>query len=291
MKRFTIDLHGPLHGLDFGGEGPLVLLVHGLGGSSINWAAVGGDLTTHGHVMALDLPGFGRTPPAGRSAAIDDQASLVADFVEHVADRPAMVIGNSMGGLIAMLLAARRPDLVDRLVLVDPAAPSWSPTAVNRGWALMMGVYLLPGVNKVMFNALQRRGSPEQRTAVAMELIAANGSRVSDHMKRLHADVARERDHMPWVAEAFLEAYKSIAKRLAVPSRYYRIVHRIMAPTLLMHGMVDSIVPFSAAQRLASQRPDWTFVPLEDTGHVPQLEAGEKFLKVVAEFAGDHQQV
>ena len=292
MQRFTIDLDGPLHGLDFGGEGPLVLLVHGLGGSSINWVEVGDDLTAYGHVIAPDLPGFGRTPPAGRTSAIDDQASVLADLIKRMADgQPTLVIGNSMGGLISMLLAARQPHLVERLVLVNPASPSWAPSTLNRAWAMMMGVYLLPGINKVAFAAMQRRGTPEQRTAESMDMIAANGNRVSDHMKRLHADVARERDNMPWVGEAFLQAYTSIVKRLVPPSRFDSIVHRIMAPTLLMHGTVDSIVPFSAAERLASLRPDWTFVPLEDTGHVPMLEARETFLKLVDEFVGEHQQV
>ena len=116
MRRFTIDLDGPLHGVDYGGDGQLVLLVHGLGGSSINWAEVGEDLTSHGRVLAPDLPGFGRTPPAGRSASIQDQAALLANWLERETDDPAIVIGNSMGGIISMLLAARQPHLVDRLI-------------------------------------------------------------------------------------------------------------------------------------------------------------------------------
>ena len=289
--RFTIDQRGPLHGLDFGGEGQLVLLVHGLGGSSINWAAVGDEFTAHGHVIALDLPGFGRTPPAGRTAAIDDQAALLAGFIEQHGDGSAIVIGNSMGGLISMLLAARHPHLVDRLILVNPAAPSWSPSSINRRWAMMMGIYLLPGLNKMAFAAIQRRGTPAQRTAMSMDMIAARGDRVPAWLQNMHADVAAERDNMPWAAEAFLQAYKSIVKRLMPTARYDRIVHRIMAPTMLIHGTLDSIVPFVAAQRLAAERPDWTFVPLEDTGHVPQLEAAETLTKVVAEFVEEHQTV
>ena len=291
MKRFTIDLEGPLHGLDFGGNGRLVILVHGLGGSSINWAAVGSEFTTHGHVIALDLPGFGRTPPAGRTAAIDDQAALLAAYIEQHGDEPALVIGNSMGGIISMLLAARHPHLVDRLILVNPAAPSWDPSSINRGWAIMMGVYLLPGVNKAAFTALQKRGTPDLRTAESMNMIAASGDRVPEWLTQLHADVARERDNMPWTSEAFLQAYKSIVKRLVPPSRYDRIVHRITAPTLLIHGTLDVIVPYSAAVRLADQRPDWSFVTLEDTGHVPQMEAAETLVKVVARFAEQHHTV
>ena len=287
MQRFTIDLDGPFHGIDYGGEGTLVLLVHGLGGSSLNWAAVGEELTGHGHVIAPDLPGFGRTPPCGRSSAVNDQADLLARFIERTTDDPAVVIGNSMGGMISMLLAARHPHLVERLVLADPAAPSWSPRTINRAWAMMLGIYLLPGINKAVMTALQNRGTAEQRTAENMDIIAADGSRVSDHMKRLHSDVALEREHMPWVNDAYLDAYRSIMKHMVPPSRYDRLVHRIMAPTLLMHGTVDGIVPLSAARRLASSRPDWTYVELEDTGHIPMLEAPEDFLKLANEFIGE----
>ena len=268
-----------------------MLLVHGLGGSSINWTEVGPDLTSHGRVMAPDLPGFGRSPPAGRTADVNDQAELLAEFVQMHTDEPALVIGNSMGGLIAMLLAARHPHLVHRLVLVNPAAPSWRPSTINAGWALMMGIYLLPRVNKIAFNALQNRGDAARRTAESMDMIAASGDRVPEHVTRMHTEVALERENMPWTGAAFIQAYKSTVKCLVPPSRYDRIVHRIMAPTLLMHGTVDGIVPYSAAQRLAEQRRDWTFATLQDTGHVPQMEAAETLLKLVDEFMGDHEAV
>ena len=83
MERFTIDLHGPLHGMEYGGEGQLVLLVHGLSGSAVNWVETAVPLTAYGRVVAPELPGFGRTPPAGRSASMKAQAGLMADFIEY----------------------------------------------------------------------------------------------------------------------------------------------------------------------------------------------------------------
>ncbi len=59
----TADLNGPVKYVDFGGKGPPMVLVHGLGGSSVNWFAVGGGLARDHHVYAIDLPGFGRSPP------------------------------------------------------------------------------------------------------------------------------------------------------------------------------------------------------------------------------------
>ena len=117
MKRFTIDLHGPLHGIDYGGQGGLVLLIHGLSGSAVNWCETADKLTAYGRVIAPELPGFGRTPPAGRKVSMSAQARIMADFIEYQNRGPALIIGNSMGALIGMILAGERPDLAERLVL------------------------------------------------------------------------------------------------------------------------------------------------------------------------------
>ena len=291
MERFTIDLDGPLHGIDYGGEGPLVLLVHGLGGSATNWAAVGEDLTRYGHVVAPDLPGFGRTPPAGRTAEVGDQADYVARVISRFTDRPAIVIGNSMGGMITALVAARYPRLVDRIVLANPAAPSMSPRTISRLWALMMGLYMVPGVGNAVVTAIQHRGTAASRTNESMDMISAGPDRVSQHLKDLHADVARERESMPWATSAYLTAYRSTIKRFLPLSRYDAMIRRIQAPTLLMHGTEDGIVPISSAERLASIRPDWTYVPMDDVGHIPMLECPERFIEVVAEFVGAPERV
>src|SRR5690349_11337264 len=104
------------------------LLVHGLGGSSVTWVEVIEGLAQHGPVVALDLPGFGRTPISS-----DDPLTMAGyvDLVLSVADEleweSFTLHGNSMGGLIGTLLAAAHPERVDRLVLVSPALPPRTP--------------------------------------------------------------------------------------------------------------------------------------------------------------------
>lgn len=284
MQRFTRELDGPVHGHDYGGQGQLVLLVHGLGGSAANWAGVGEGLTSHGHVVAPDLPGFGRTPPAGRSARIDAQADFLADFIQAETNEPAIIVANSMGGLISMLLAARYPHLVDRLVLLNPASPNPTPATVDKAWAAMMVIYLVPGLNRALLAAIQRRSDARSRTKESMDIISGGPGRVPAWLTDMHVEVAQEREQMPWASEAYLTAFKSIMRRLYPISRYDRIVHRIMARTLLVHGTVDGIVPYAGAKRLAEQRPDWEFVTLDDTGHVPHLEASDTVIKLVDEF-------
>src|SRR5688572_27076484 len=101
MKRVTLDVHGPVNVADFGGEGPPMVLVHGLGGSHVNWVRLGPLLAERARVLAPDLPGFGYTPPKGRSVTVQANAQWLDRFIAEVIGRPAILVGNSMGGLIS----------------------------------------------------------------------------------------------------------------------------------------------------------------------------------------------
>ncbi len=114
MHRVTIDTGGELSVLDHGGSGRLVVCVHGLEGSAYNWNLIGPPLAEDHHVVAPDLSGFGYSLPLDRGASVEANADVVADVIEHFGDR-ALLIGNSMGGLISMLVAMHRPHLVEGL--------------------------------------------------------------------------------------------------------------------------------------------------------------------------------
>src|ERR1700738_3569409 len=92
MRHRTVDLDGPVHYIDFGGEGPPVLMVHGLGGSALNWAAVGPELSKNNHAAAIDLAGFGQTPLFRRSSTLGANANLVHRFAEEVLGEPVILI-------------------------------------------------------------------------------------------------------------------------------------------------------------------------------------------------------
>ncbi len=283
MRRFTIDLDGPLHGIHYGGEGRLVLLVHGLSGSAVNWASMAEGLTEYGRVLAPELPGFGRTPPAGRSASVEGQATLLAQFIRRESDGAALVIGNSMGALSSIILAGRNPELVDRLVLINPPAPTSSLKGMSSVWKGMF-FNLMPGLNRLWLAWLRRQGTAEQRTSAGIDFLASQPARISSHTRRLHSDVAAERDTMPWIYDAYLEAYRSVIRNLVPYSRFDRTVRRVRAPTLLMHGTEDMVVPRACAERLAAIRPGWIYRPLVGVGHIPMMEVPQFCLEMVAEF-------
>src|SRR5512144_1647563 len=117
MKSLTVDLDGPVHYADYGGSGRPIVLVHGLGGSHLNWLPVASRLAALGRVLAIDLLGHGRTPSSGRTARVGANRALIGRFLDEVAGERAVLVGNSMGGYLCLAEAAAEPDRIASLVL------------------------------------------------------------------------------------------------------------------------------------------------------------------------------
>src|SRR5262245_42784416 len=99
----SVDVDGPIVFREWSGPSQTTfVLIHGLGGSHLSWVQVAPGLSGLGRVVAPDLPGFGRSPAAGRSARMMDLRRAIAGFVEQVATGEVVLVGNSMGGLVAM---------------------------------------------------------------------------------------------------------------------------------------------------------------------------------------------
>ena len=284
MRHKTVDLDGPVHYLDFGGEGKPLLMVHGLGGNAMNWMAVGPDLSRHHRVVALDLAGFGRTPLFNRSAAVGANANLVHSFIERVIGEPVVLMGNSMGGHIAMLEAADHPRWVSGLILVDPAIPG---VHVRRPDPTMLGVMAaitLPGLADMVIDRRARLLGPEGLVRETIAMVAADPSRIDATMIDAHVQLMRERENLGRQnSRAFLQAIRSLGLRMADP-RFWARMRKIEAPALVIHGELDRLIPLSAARDLARRHPDWTFEVIDGVGHVPMMETPNRFLEVVNQW-------
>ena len=101
----------------------MIVCVHGLGGSSVNWSAIAPLLTDRFRVIAPDLAGHGLTRSMGRGTRVSANQALLHRFIESVPGAPVILMGNSMGGMISLLEAAAAPEAVAGLVLLDPALP------------------------------------------------------------------------------------------------------------------------------------------------------------------------
>jgi len=286
MERTSqfVDLEGPVHYVDFGGSGQPVVMLHGLGGSHLNWERIAPDLAADHRAYALDMRGFGLTPLDGHTASIDEQVGLVARFINDVAGAPAIVFGNSMGGTIAMLVAEQHPELVAGLVLFAPGLPPRSTKGVNRNNLRFLGVPLVPAIGERLLRRMAASTPPEERVAFMMEAMTARPARVDEVTVASLVEMRRLRDTMEWGPRAYCQALRSITGLMGRPRRFRALVHRIRAPTLVIHGMLDGTVPFDSAEWLAAERPDWRLASLVDCGHVPQIELPQRSLRLFRDW-------
>lgn len=270
-----------IHVADHGGSGPPAVLVHGLGGSHINWSRVAHRLGTHS--VALDLPGFGLSPPTSPCdlSAHTAAVKLVGDAVGG----PVFLVGNSMGGLVSMITAAEHPDLVRGLVLVDPAVPLARGTRPpDARITTRLFLQSLPVIGAAITDGYRNRMTPREQVALTLGAITARPESVPPEAIDEAVDMARLRRGFPWVGRAFQESAASTRSLLLSPSRFRDIVTRISAPTLLVWGTCDPVAAPAAMEAVASLRPDWTTAPFEGIGHVPQLEAPELFVDTVSNW-------
>jgi pimeloyl-ACP methyl ester carboxylesterase len=289
VRHRIADLDGPVHYIDFGGQGKPLLMVHGLGGSALNWMAVGPALAERYHAIAIDLVGFGQTPLHHRSATVGANEELVSEFIDKVIGDPVVLVGNSMGGHIAILESADHPQQVTECILVDPAVPipihpAPRPNPLMLGMAAALSI---PGLADVLVHRRLQRLGPETLVQQALAFASADPSRVDPSVVEAHVQLTRERAHLGLQnSRAFVQASRSIALRMADP-RFWTRVKRVKAPTLVIHGSLDSIIPLAAARELVRRRPDWTLRVLEGVGHVPMMETPDLFLSVVLEWLAD----
>lgn len=269
------DLDGPVHYVDYGGpdDGPLLVCVHGLGGSHASWAAVAPGLTRACRMVALDLAGFGLTRGGTRSTSVRANRQLLHRFLIEVAGTPAVLVGNSMGGLIASWEAAQHPEAVAGTVLIDPALP---PTARPDPVTLAMFTgFFLPGIGPAMLSGRARLRTPEQLALATLQLCCVDLTRVPAEVLEAHGALARIRGGHPQLQREFLVAARSLLRELGHRFRHAAMLRRISCPVLLLHGEKDRLVPVAAARRTARANPGWHFEIAPNTGHVPQLEAPE----------------
>ena len=284
----TVDVDGPihcvgplhyvgptLHYVDHGrsGAGPTIVLVHGLGGSHLNWDLLAPKLTGHGHVLAPDLPGFGLSAPRGRAATVRANVDVLAGFVRATSDAPVVLVGNSMGGLIAVLLAARMPQLVRGLVLLDPALPAPGRVTRSPADAALLAAYALPGVGERLRRTRRERIGAMATVHDTFRLGGVDPAALPADLVERHVAIVERQAGTTGADRAFLSASRSLAGVLTRAVGYRAAMASIRVPVLLLHGDRDRLVPVAAARATARRHPQWRYVELPGVGHLPQLQA------------------
>jgi pimeloyl-ACP methyl ester carboxylesterase len=283
------DLNGPVHHVLWEGpeDGPVFVLVHGLGGSLLNWLPVAPGLAEHGMVHALDLAGFGRTPLDARSATPHANRDLVHRFIEEVVGRPSVLVGNSMGGWISIMEGAIGGPSVAGLILTDPAVPRAPGSRIDPLVVALFAANAVPGLGELVARERARRTGPEGLVRQTMKLCTVDPSRIDPEVMEAHIELAKERAELGYAVPAFLRAARTLVRSNLAPKRTWQMVEAVSAPTLVIHGAADRLVSVRSAQDLLRRRPDWTLRIIRDVGHVPQLEAPGRWLEATRAWLAD----
>lgn len=264
---------------------PPALYVHGLGGSSQNWSALMPLLDGLVESEALDLPGFGDSPPPDDgNYSVTGHARAIIRYLDSAGRGPVHLFGNSLGGAITTRVAALRPDLVRTLTLVSPALPE---LRVQRT-AVPTAMLALPGMS-TLFSRVTKGWTAEQRVRGVMALCYGDPARVTDEGFRNAVEEMERRLQLPYMWDALTRSARGIVDAYTVGGQHslWRQAERVLAPTLLVYGRRDQLVGYRMAQRAARSFQDSRLVSLPDAGHVAMMEYPEAVAAAFRELLAD----
>lgn len=245
-------------------DAPVVIMLHGFGASLQTWQAWAQALSDRFRVVRFDLPGFGLTGPDPTHDYSDARSiAVLAGLMDRLGIARASLVGNSLGGRIAGRFAAAHPERVDRLVLAAP--DGFESRGFEYGRAPTVG----PAVRLMRFSL--------PRPLVRMSLAPAYG----DPARLTDAVLDRYRDLMlaPGVRAAMIERL-----RQSILQDPRAELARISAPTLLVWGAKDAMIPISNARDYLAVMPDARLVEFPALGHVPFEESPDETLAPVRAF-------
>ncbi|EFG03599.1 hydrolase (plasmid) [Streptomyces clavuligerus] len=241
------------------------VFLHGLGGWTHNWAALIDLVRDTAHCLAVDLPGFGRSaPPPDGVVTVGRQAAAVAGHLDRAGHRRVHLVGNSLGALAALHLAAERPDLVATLTLVSPVLP-----ALPTPQALRVALLGLPGASRLLAGQ-----SVERQLDDLYRLIYADPALVGDGQRAVEARERQRRAQLPYAPAVLAAGVRAVVRaHLPLPGGSpWQQARRIAVPTLLVYGRDDRLVPFRTASRAHAAFRDARLLTLPGVGHVAMQE-------------------
>jgi pimeloyl-ACP methyl ester carboxylesterase len=255
-----------------GADGPPVLLVHGFGASVEWWERNVAALATRHRVYAPDLPGFGRSERLPKRLSLPTAAEFLRRFLDAIDGHEAHVVGNSMGGLIAMQLAVQFPDTLNHLVLVSPAG-----FARQVHWVFRL--LPLPVLGRWLVRPDRRKLEAFHRRVIHSD----SSWLTADWLDRVHA-----LDTLPEAPQMLLDVARTGVDLGGIKTSILAPLHQalptVTTPTLIVWGDRDRLVPPVQAgigQRLL---PNARVHIFRGCGHCPQLECAAAFNELLLAF-------
>ena len=277
MSTTLVHASARLHGREVayvaGGEGPTLLLIHGIGGDWRTWEPVLDGLARQHHVVAVDLPGHGGSAKGAGDYSLGALASALRDLGGALGLERATVVGHSLGGGIAMQFAYQFPERCERLVLV-------SSGGLGPDVGLVLRLATLPGSE--LFLSLT---APAARYVIDLVASAGRWLRLrpaadAEHYARAYAALAE-----PETRAAFLGTLRGVVgtrgQLVDARDRLYLAEHM---PTLIVWGERDGVLPVEHGHAAQEAMPGSRLELFENAGHLPQLDDPQRFITVMDDF-------
>lgn len=268
-----VRIHGHEVGYRMGGSGPVLLLIHGIAGSSAAWKEVMPRLAKEYTVIAPDLLGHGESAKPMGDYSLGAVASGLRDLLGVLGVTRATVVGQSFGGGVAMQLAYQHPELCERLVLVNSGG-------LGREVSWMLRALTLPGAEYVMPLLFPRFVRPwGDATGRWLGDRGLRSARVSE-MWRAYGSLTDSQNR-----SAFVRTMRGVVdpggQSVSALDRLYLAAH---LPTLIVWGDQDEIIPVDHAHAAHEAIPGSRLEIIEGAGHFPHVECPEEFLEALLEF-------
>jgi pimeloyl-ACP methyl ester carboxylesterase len=273
VQRSQIELHGKTFSYCALGEGPVVVLLHGIAGSSKTWDCVIPRLCDRYQVIAPDLLGHGQSAKPAGDYSLGAYANLVRDLLAALGVERCTIVGHSLGGGVAMQFAYQFPERCERLVLV-------SSGGLGREVHLILRAAVLPGAELVLpwLSAAATRG-----ISTMVKAFGRIGFRESADLEQTWRSFYALGD--PMARRAFLHTVRGLidlgGQRVSATDKLYLAAG---LPTLIVWGERDPLIPVDHAYRGRDSMPDSWLEIFHGAGHYPYLDDPERFVAVLRDF-------
>jgi len=252
------------------GSGSALLLIHGMFGDHLDWEPVLAPLSESHRVIAVDLPGFGDSDKPSRAYSESFLVDTLHRLLKHLGLRSATVVGNSFGGLVALLYTLHHSETVERLVLVDSGG--------FREYSEQEKVSTQERFAAARLVAL----TPEDVGALFAPVFAKQSENQERYLRR-QKDKLQRGDYPAYAAA------QASSIELATSHCLLDRLDQILCPTLLLWGREDRVLPVFQAEKALERLPQGKLVVLPGCGHAPQLDCPKAFLAALEQFLGDSQ--
>ncbi|HWX95845.1 MAG TPA: alpha/beta fold hydrolase [Solirubrobacteraceae bacterium] len=272
-RREETQLHGRRISYLTAGEGPVLLLIHGIASDSEAWRASLPLLARRATVIAPDLPGHGSSGKGPGDYSLGSLACMLRDLLVKLGHEQATLVGHSLGGGVAMQFAYMFPERTERLVLV-------SSGGLGRTVNLLLRAATLPGSELAIALTIAPITALGRASMAALRRVGLRAAPDLGEVGRGFATLADGEGRA-----AFLDTLRSVVnfkgQRIDASDRLYLAAGM---PTLVLWGERDPIIPVGHAHRGAAQMPGSRLVTFEDSGHFPQIDDPHRFAATVRAF-------